>query len=937
MSGIFRLCHYLRRPGEKQPLLLLEPVLCSGTDEFFLSNSPDGQRAASGMEPGNLQWYLYGEGGACEAIELRKLQALNTSENARQQLLRELRDEASGDKPAEEALAGLWQGSVKGIATRRLERGQIIASEGVWLVSERSFYVLLSCSPELWRHLRSCRSEQRVELCERTTGRCSSGLLAVLEQFDRNRTIPNSGGDVGEDVGEDVGGNVESGDGSEQLILCRLRLDHRQLISMNQVLSFSERGTRAEAGGEAENGPEGFGGLYSLRFSLNAGLEAGLEPDLEADDALTPKTDSLSGGKGEGTAQEWSLFLFAPTNCIESSFALRKFLLSRLKSVGRDSSTNSAKFLQDLAADFIGWGEYHKNIPASVSLPAPTGRQNSGSWQHFGAWRFRSDLLQKYGPYIYQRACQFGGYRIDLLEEELTGGLPASVVKSLLVYLHDSRVYPGSGSAGNNVQAKSGLEGQKKSESQDRFRTSCLKVDGHLLAWETVHPALQSLQSLDFRAGRAVDLEGLEGENPELGPVAEPKHISPLGRKMLQDLRAVGERGFALHRLEREQRDVLQALLRSGWVVIPSSESSRCYAREYAGNHERIQGTDHDMAFRRDSAAESAGGNAGKRALNSTLARYKKKNELREMSQNPDPSDFNRNRYDGHKGRSDRNTFGRSPKPEGDRAPRNIGDSGSFSRSFSREGQNQWQYQGESRGENRGQNREQNHGQNHGDREFGEYRKSPGYEEDRASPPGSAGEVRSGGRYRAPDQARSQTPRQRNHPYEHRQGDNWQEYGRSDQSGNRKRDGHNDRGNVRDRNSWDDRKRPRRDVPHKFRHNTDGRSEGRSLNSAEHRGQGANRGEDSRARYNLDNSRGGRSFEKPEHPNHGNRSAGNGSFDKRHNSRDGRSSDRHGFSSPQSGSGSRQSPSKEKNRGPGKGQGNRSRNHNGRAGSANRD
>ena len=547
MSGIFRLRYYLRRAGEKQPLLLLQPVGVGGCSDFAFFNT----------EITALRnWYLYAADGACEAVQLNKLQALNKSQDAQRQLLRELRQIHQGRDPVKRPvlsgeLSGLWQASIKGIAWRQLEAGQFIASEGVWLVNERSFYVLLPCSTAHGRYLQGLRNEQRVELEERTLSdgesRRIGGFLAIVEQFSLNTL--------------DTLDAVDSGP-FQQVLLGRLSLDRRSLIAMNQP----PQNKRDEAGRS----------LYGLRFI------AGNEKDL---------------GPFSSRESELDIFLFAPVSSVDSSFVLRRFLLTQLPlSCGKQGSIDSPKNLcgglEDLAASFVGWGASHKSrYPSHSAAPA--------DWQQVGAWRLKRELFQKYGHYILQRARQFGGYAVNALADELNGLLPSALFKSLLTYLCGSR--------------------KLDMETVDEvFWASCQKVDGYLLAEQAMFPALRR-------------------SRPEAeAAAARPEYISPQGRKLLEDLTAAGDRGISCSHLYREQGHVLQALLRSGWALQPAGSSSCVAASCYNGDNV-------STAWRQGPICAQTGREpAGDETLASILARYKRKNGLRQRRpQNGNPRNEN--------------------------------------------------------------------------------------------------------------------------------------------------------------------------------------------------------------------------------------------------------------------------------------------------------
>ncbi len=456
MPGIFRLSHYLHQPGEKQPLLLLEPVLTAAT----VRARSDGGTAA-------CQWYLYDKTENCRAVELRRLQPLCRSRDAQRRLLRELRQNRLGaaqqhspgtprsgpsfgsgqNDPTDPGdLNGLWQAHVKGIALRHLAQGQLIATEGNWLVNERSFYALLpAAGQELSETADSSRlltenaAEQRIELCERSTGRSSSGLLTVLEQYP------------------------------QQLLLCRLRLEQRALYSMNQLLSPRQT-------------------LYGLRFSGRVG--------------------ELSAAPGPSVPELRSILLFAPVQQVADSFVLHKFL-STHRAVWRArpgdllvKSPEPLQVLQYLSIDFIGWGAV--SVITGTADGKTMGLINAGDWQQVGGWSLKRELLQKHARYMQRRACRFGGYPIGDLERELSGELPPALFRSLIRYLCEGRA----------AQSLDPVLG----ESEQSFRSSCRNVEGYLLAEEAMHPARRRAQrgTLDGGESQASgDAEGRAALSPQ--------------------------------------------------------------------------------------------------------------------------------------------------------------------------------------------------------------------------------------------------------------------------------------------------------------------------------------------------------------------------------------------------------------------------------------
>ncbi len=464
MSSLFRLRYHLRRPGEKRPLLLLEPIFISrrAFGEYFESKTVESlsEKHKQNAAITTLKWYLYAEGGICKTVEISKLQTIYKL----QELLHEIRTQGFSNKqPTELAqeLKNLWQCNIKGIATNqlaKLPRGSIIAPEGVWLVDERSFYSLLPCPKEIWHKLRDSSAEQHVQLKERSTGCSYHGWLAIVEQFSST---------------------------DEKLLLCRLSLEKHSLISLKQTVW----------------GEQNY--LYSLSFTKET-----MPSDME-------------------------IFLFSPVNIISSGFALRKFLHSRLENW--KGLEQNLEYFEDMAADFIGWGEYKPALDKDW-LPLNTGINSGG-------WRIQKHLFQKHGGYILQRARNFGGYPIEKLLAELDGSLPLSLLKSLFDYLcgHPNK---------NKIE--------EVQQTKDNLWGSCKKIESYLLAKEMLfNPDLTK-----------------DANNPQ----SAPRQISPQGRKMLQKLIIAGKKGLVCYHLKQEQPEVLSALLRSGWAV---QNQSHCYAANF--------------------------------------------------------------------------------------------------------------------------------------------------------------------------------------------------------------------------------------------------------------------------------------------------------------------------------------------------------------------
>ena len=370
----FRLRCYLSRSYEKHPLLLLEPLL-TGPFAGFSASGPGGPPVKE-----RLQWYLYDNTGACRAVELRRLQALCLSRDKERQLLQELR----GLKQGLGRLSDLWLASIKGISLRSLACGQLLASDGVWVVRERSFYAFL---PAL-----RISHEQPVEFVERTTGRRINAT--VLERF----ALKNSS------AGSSAGFDLETGFSVQQFWLCRLHLESAELLCVNQ-LSFEQNGVCS---------------LYGLR--LRSGHKA------------------ENGSENREDGADVSVFLFAPSRSIDNYSALCRFLqqrISQLPSVPGASGPEAALLWRQLAADYTG--AYSDSLHNAAK--SKKGDRNPGlgdGWKRLGGWRLREELWQKAARYAYQRACRFGGYPIAKLETELADQLPllpAALLQSLLAYL----------------------------------------------------------------------------------------------------------------------------------------------------------------------------------------------------------------------------------------------------------------------------------------------------------------------------------------------------------------------------------------------------------------------------------------------------------------------------------------------------------------------
>ena len=360
----FRLRCYLSRSYEKHPLLLLEPL-------FSGPSSTE-----------RVQWYLYDDKGGCHVVELRRLQPLCLSQDKERHLLQELR----GLKQAEGLgqLSDLWLANIKGIALRSLICGQLLATEGVWVVRERSFYALLTKTST--RMLEA--SEQPVEL--HTTGRNINGTLTVLDSF----VLPDIPANIFTDL------SLEK-DWPKQLLICRLRLESAELLCMKAQNCIS--------------------GLCFL-------------PNYEAT-------------KNHETAELADVFLFAPTRSIDYYPALYRFLNERKRQFPSFLSHTLAQtvqplehfwgqsaiiftFLQQLVVDYTGWGAYSGLIKDD----------KHNRWKRLGGWCLREELWQRAARHAYQRACQFGGYM--KLETELanhfasvTPSIPMALVQSLLAYL----------------------------------------------------------------------------------------------------------------------------------------------------------------------------------------------------------------------------------------------------------------------------------------------------------------------------------------------------------------------------------------------------------------------------------------------------------------------------------------------------------------------
>ena len=360
LSNLFRLRYYLRRSGEKQTVVLLEPILISHKvykRYYWYSSETCGAPKAQGT--------------FCKDIELHKLERIHKP----QRLLAEL--QYLENRPQQELaddIYGLWQGSIKGIALKHLQKGQIIASDGIWLVRERSFYILIPGSVG-FNHKRNLRlnNDSLVQLIERSTGKTFRGTMAVLEQWNSANT---------------------------STLFCRLSLDQPYLISLKQTLPHNRS-------------------LYSLTFIENN--------ITDIDIFLFAPVSHIENSKDLQTflrleLDRRNISIPEQTHRLETLATDFWGWGGAIELKGKQPNESHLFIPPEQGAS------PNNNLP---SLSFGT----CNNWVSIGAWQIKYLLLQKYVTDMYRQARFFGGVPIETLRTQTGATIPLALLQSLLDYL----------------------------------------------------------------------------------------------------------------------------------------------------------------------------------------------------------------------------------------------------------------------------------------------------------------------------------------------------------------------------------------------------------------------------------------------------------------------------------------------------------------------